>query len=363
MQPFVPDTLPLKDLDWSRFLHLIGAANRELARFDGLLQSLPNPSLLLSPLTTQEAVLSSRIEGTQATLEDVLKYEADQLQKTSRKEDIKEVINYRKALHFAVAELNRRPLSLNLIKKTHSILLSDARGKNRMIGQFRKTQNWIGASGSPIEKARYVPPAPNEVTNALDDFEKYIHYDEKDRLVQLAIIHAQFEIIHPFLDGNGRIGRILIPLFLFEKQILSSPMFYISAYFETNRDEYYDRLHAITAAKEWEDWIWFFLQAVQKQAIQNNAKAKMILNLYNNMKQKIVEITHSQFAIQTLDCLFDTPVFRPSLFQKKSEIPKATANRILNQLKEAHIISVLEEAKGRRAAVYFFDKLVGIVEG
>lgn len=362
MNPFIPDALPLKNLDWSRFLPLIGRSNRAVARYDGLLQSLPNAALLLSPLTTQEAVLSSRIEGTQATLEDVLKYEAQPETATRHIEDIQEVINYRKALRCAVDELSRRPISLNLLKKTHSILLSNVRGKNRAIGEFRKAQNWIGPPGSAMENARYMPPAPDKLRDALDKFEKYIHYDEKDRLVQLAIIHAQFEIIHPFLDGNGRIGRIIIPLFLYEKEILSSPMFYVSAYFEKYRDEYYNRLHGITKFREWEEWILFFLKAVEQQAQENSAKAKKILHLYNEMKEKIAQITRSQFAIQVLDCLFDLPIFRSSVFEQKSRIPKPSAHRILSQLKDAKIISLLEEAKGRKAAVFVFDRLLDIVE-
>jgi Fic family protein len=362
MNPFIPDTLPLKKLDWSWFLPLIGRSNGAVARYDGLLQSLPNAALLLSPLTTQEAVLSSRIEGTQATLEDVLKYEAQPEATTQRIEDIQEVINYRKALRSAVSELSRRPLSLNLLKRTHSILLSNVRGKNRATADFRKVQNWIGAPGSTMENARYVPPAPDKLMDALDNFEKYIHYDEKDPLVQLAIIHAQFEIIHPFLDGNGRIGRIIIPLFLYEKEMLSSPMFYISAYFEKYRDEYYDRLNGITHSGKWDEWILFFLKAVEQQAQENSAKARKILELYNEMKEKIAEVARSQFAIQALDCLFDLPVFRSSIFQEKSRIPKPSAHRILSQLKDAKIISLLEEAKGRKAAVFVFDRLLEIVE-
>lgn len=362
MQPFVPETLPLKTLDWSHFLHFIGKANREVARYDGLLQSLPNAGLLLSPMTTQEAVLSSRIEGTQATLEDVLEYEARPDAAARRVADVHEVINYRKALRFAVEALERRPLSLNMIKKTHAILLHNVRGQNRATGQFRKIQNWIGPAGSTMDTARYVPPSPEQLNQALDNFEKYIHSEEKDRLVQLAIIHAQFEIIHPFLDGNGRIGRMLVPLFLYEKRILSSPMFYISAYFERNRDEYYDRLQSVTANHEWEPWILFFLQAVHEQAIQNNLKARKILDLYNEMKQEIVDLTRSQHAIRALDFLFNTPMFRSSTFQQRSQIPKPSANRILHQLKKAEIITPRVEAKGRKAALFAFERLIEIVE-
>lgn len=362
MKPFIPHELPLKDLDWSGLISQIGQANRELARYDGFLQFLPNAQLLLSPLITQEAVLSSRIEGTQATLEDVLKYEAQPRDETQRLSDIREIINYRTALRYAVDELVRRPISLNLLKETHHILLSNARGKDRMLGRFRTVQNWIGAPASNIENATYVPPSPDRLNKALDNFEKYIHFEEKDQLVQIAIVHAQFEIIHPFLDGNGRIGRILIPLFLYEKKILHSPMFYISAYFETHRQEYYSRLNAITTANDWEGWIIYFLKAIETQASKNNIKARQVLELYNKMKQQVVETTRSQFAIQVIDCLFDFPIFQSQQFQEKTGIPKASANRILGQLRDAGILTVLEEAKGSRSAVYLFKKLIDIVE-
>lgn len=362
MKPFIPAKLPLSELNWSLFIPSLSIVNREIARYDGLLQSLPNPGLLLSPLITQEAVLSSKIEGTQATLEDVLKFEAQPEKQIRHADDIHEIINYRKALNTAVDELKKRPISLNLLKKTHQILLSGVRGKNKMTGQFRKVQNWIGKPGSPIENARYIPPSPETIGELLDNLEKYIHYDEKDRLVQLAIIHAQFEIIHPFLDGNGRIGRILIPLFLYEKKILNNPMFYLSSYFENHREEYYNKLLSITEANKWEEWILFFLKAIQYQSQQNSEKAKKILNLYSEMKEKVAEITHSQFIMQVIDSLFKSPIFSSSFFRQKSRIPRASAIRILNQLKNNNIISILEEPKGKKPAVYIFDKLIEIVE-
>lgn len=204
--PFIPDELPLQDLDWTSFISYIGTANREIARYDGLLQSIPNPAVLLSPLTTQEAVLSSKIEGTQATLEEVLKFEAEMDSSFNRYDDIQEVLNYRKAMAFAIKELKERPITLNLIRRTHQVLLASVRGESSDRGNFRKIQNWIGKPGSTIEQARFIPPNPLVLQEHLDKFEKYIHYEEKDLLVQLAIVHAQFEILHPFLDGNGRIG-------------------------------------------------------------------------------------------------------------------------------------------------------------
>lgn len=359
--PFIPHELPLEKLDWTSIISYIGTANREIARYDGLLQSIPNPAVLLSPLTTQEAVLSSKIEGTQATLEEVLKFEANMDSNANRYDDIQEVLNYRKAMAFAVKELKERPITLNLIRRTHQVLLDSVRGQNSDRGNFRRIQNWIDKPGSNIEQARFIPPNPLVLQEHLDKFEKYIHYGEKDLLVQLAIIHAQFEILHPFLDGNGRIGRIIIPLFLYEKKVLSHPMFYISGYFEKHRQEYYDHLKAITEDDNWENWIIFFLKATIEQAEKNCSRAKEILTLYEDMKKQIVKQTHSQFSIQTLDCLFNMPIVNSSNFIKHSKIPKPSASRILSQLKEANIIDILQAGKGRKPAVYMFKKLIEII--
>ena len=360
--PFTPDTLPFKEIDWQNLIELIIKANSTLARYDGRLESIPNPELLLSPLLTQEAVLSSRIEGTQATLEEVLEFEADPRKPSKRYDDIEEILNYRKSLYLAKDELQDRPLCLNLIKSIHQSLLGGVRGQYKSRGEFRETQNWIGKLNTPMEEATYVPPPPDCLLEHLSNWEKYCHYDEKDRLVQLAIIHAQFEIIHPFLDGNGRIGRILIPIFLLEKKVLSSPMFYISAYFEANRDEYYARLLAISEQSDWTGWIKFFLRAIIEQAAKNSQKAQDIMSLYNEMKEKIANLTHSRFAIQTLDFLFHRPIFTSSLFVADSQITKASVNRILKSLHKGDVIDTITEAKGRTAALYMFPELLAIIQ-
>lgn len=355
-----PDILPLQQLNWSELISLTGEANRNLARYDGILQTIPNPVFLLSPLTTQEAVLSSRIEGTQATLEEVLRFEADPRTETAKYNDIQEVINYQKATSLAVKEMKTRPISLNLIKNIHSVLMHSVRGQTKAQGEFRRIQNWIGKPGSTIEQARFVPPSPADLMTYLDNFEKYVHYDEKDRLVQLAVIHAQFEILHPFLNGNGRIGRILIPLFLFEKKILSAPMFYISTFFESNRNEYYDRLKAITDDKDWDGWIIFFLKGIITQSEKNIGKAKSILKLYETMKEKIVGITHSQYSIKALDILFDMPIFSSTDFIKNSNIPKASSKRILKRLEESNTLKILAKGSGRKPTIYAFKQLIDI---
>jgi Fic family protein len=361
MKPYEPGVLPIDSLNWGSYVRLIGQANAALARFDGVLQGIINPGVLLSPMTTQEAVLSSRIEGTRATLEEVLAFEAAPSEKTAKYEDIQEIINYRRAMNAAVSALDERPISLNLIRDVHSTLLDGVRGQNKARGDFRRLQNWIGTPGSTIDTATYVPPAPQYLMDYLSNWEKYVHYDEEDKLVQLAIIHAQFELIHPFLDGNGRVGRILIPLFLFEKEMLSSPMFYLSEYLESHRSEYYEHLRGISEEGDWDSWIKFFLDAVTKQAKVNCNKAISILNLYNKMKKDVPAITHSRYSIPAIDALFTKPVFTVSEFTRLSKIPVRSALRLLSALQDNGILTTVNAGGGNRPAVFTFSHLLEIV--
>jgi Fic family protein len=363
VDPYQPQTLPLKSLDWTKLVRLIGQANAELARYDGILQGIVNPQVLLSPLTTQEAVLSSKIEGTQASLEEVLEYEADEEATPERQQDIREVLNYRRAMGQAVGYLKRRPVCLDLLKKIHDTLMAGVRGQERGRGKFRITQNWIGSSTSTVETAKFVPPDPVIMNEALSNWEQYVHYDERDRLVQSAIIHGQFEIIHPFSDGNGRVGRMIIPLVLYGYEALSSPMFYLSEYLESNREAYYGRLFQITAAGDWNGWVEFFLTAISEQAKKNSQKAKSILGLYNRMKNQLPEIVATQFSVQTIDALFDRPIFKSSDFVDRSKIPKATAMRILRALQDREVLRVVRPGGGRRAAVLMFQQLIDVAEG
>jgi Fic family protein len=370
MEPYIPDSLPLKIIDWEMHVSLIGKANAALARYDGILLGIVNSQVLLSPLTTREAVLSSRIEGTQASLEDVLQYEADvgepseegDGKDTPEIRDIHEIINYRKAMSAAVEETKKRPFGINTIRDLHRILLTGVRGRNKDPGEIRRIQNYIAPPGTPIERATFIPPTPPMIMDALSNWEEYLHSDEKDSLVQLAILKAQFELIHPFLDGNGRIGRMLVPLILYHKGILSRPMFYISSYLERNRDVYYERLRAISSEGDWNGWISFFLKALIEQAEENSRKAKAILALYNNMKQRVPDITHSQHSIQAIDTIFSRPIFNSAYFIKKSEINKMTAQRILREMKESGILIVSRERRGSRSALYEFSELIDITE-
>ncbi len=357
---------PPASLDWPRLLPLIGPANAAIARYEGVLHGIPNPNVLLSPLTSQEAVLSSRIEGTQATLGEVLEFEAGGApddESTPKKADIREVLNYRAALGEAARLLEEIPLSQRLIRLTHARLMQGVRGRNKAPGEYRRIPNWIGPEGCSIEQARFVPCPVEHLADAMGALESFIHADAPDLLVQLALLHAEFEAIHPFLDGNGRLGRLLIPLFLKSKGLLSQPNFYLSEYLESHRDEYYDRLLAVSRNDDWTGWCVFFLNAIIEQAGINQGKAQDIHALYNRRKEWVVEETRSQYGGRALDWVFSRPIFRASDFVAHADIPEPTAKRILRLMRERGLLREMQPASGRRAAVLAFPELLNICEG
>lgn len=362
MDPYEPQALPLADLDYRRLIAQVGEANAALARYDGLLQGMVNPEILLSPLTDQEAVLSSKIEGTQATLEEVLEHEAGRQYDENKTHDIQEVLNYRTALRLAQDYLKDRPIRLNLVLQLHKVLMSSVRGQDKAPGQFRQDQNWIGTPGCTIEEASFIPPNPLQLPGHLQAWETYVNGSDFDLLAQAAVMHAQFELIHPFKDGNGRIGRLLIPLFLFAKGRLFSPMFYLSAYLETNRDEYYIRLQNISRKSDWTGWIEFFLRAVVEQARINTQRAKDIMGLYDQMKDVVRSATHSQHTAQLVDSLFTRPIFRTQ-HVSDTGISKQTAHMLIRQLLDAKIIVTLLQGSGRRATIYAFPRLLDLADG
>lgn len=365
-KPFIPETLPVQ-LNWESLIPYIGAANRALASFNGALYGMPNAELLLSPLTTQEAVLSSKIEGTQATFGEVLNFEAgEEPEHETRRLDIQEILNYRTALEVAESELSERPFNLNLLLALHGVLLDSVRGRDKARGRFRTVQNWIGRPGSSIREATYIPPEPGRLRPLLDNWEKYYHADRPDPLVQLAIIHGQFEIIHPFIDGNGRIGRILIPLFLYEKTLLSRPIFYLSAYLEAHKEEYVSALAALTSRDDqaWNRWVQFFLKALTSQAQKNLDDARNIIGLYERSKAEIIRITRSKYAVPLLDLLFKQPVFSPMQLERHGSLPsKQMTMSLLGRLKDAGILVVTRESSGRRPQILAFAELVNLCEG
>lgn len=363
MQPYVPQALPLADLDHARLIARIGPANAALARYDGLLQSVVNPGVMLSPLTNREAVLSSKIEGTQATVDEVLEFEAGLDFKGEKAHDIREILNYRKTLTVASEYLAERPITLSLVRQMHALLMDSVRGANKTPGEFRTDQNWIGFAGCTIEQASFVPPSPLQLQDYLQAWESYLASNDVDWLVQVAVVHAQFELLHPFKDGNGRIGRLLIPLFLFQKRVLGSPMFYLSEYLEAHRDQYYAQLQAISREGDWTGWIVFFLDAITRQAQANTQRVQDILNLYDRMKRQIIDLTRSQHAVAVLDALFDRPIFQSSDFVQRSGIPKQTVLPFLRKLREANVLHPLREQSGRRPAILAFRELLNCAEG
>jgi Fic family protein len=362
--PCIPDTLPLIDLDWRRLLPLAGRGNAALARYDGMLQTLPDPGVLLSPITVNEAILSSRIEGTQATLDEVLGHDAGMPAPEARRGDIEEIANYRAAVQIAEAELGSRPLSLSLIKSIHQRLMRGVRGRDKNPGEFRVDQNWIGGPGDRIERARFVPPSPMILPQCLEQWASYLGDQEEDPIVQTAIGHAQFEILHPFKDGNGRIGRMLIPLLLYQRRALSRPMFYLSEYLEAHRDEYYDRLLAVTDQGDWQGWLEFFVDALISQAESNLAKVVRIRDLHERLRARFVEVTHSRYAMRAVDAFFARPIISATAFRESVGFnTRVTANGMLRQLEREGLIRRLREGAGPAPAVFALPELLNIAEG
>ena len=363
MKPYIPEKLPLDCLEYEKLITLISRGNERLGYYNGLLKSVINPNIMLSPLVNEEATLSSKIEGTQATIDEVFEQEAGIEQGREEVKDIQEIINYRSVLLLAEEVLKeRKNIRLSFILDMHKRLMDSVRGKNKNPGEFRKDQNWIGSYGTPIEQASFIPPNPFQLPNYLEHFEQYMEADDKDFLVQTAIIHAQFELLHPFKDGNGRIGRVLIPLFLYCKDKLSAPAFYLSAYLESNRTEYYSRLNAIAQKNDWQGWVEFFLKGIDIQVNLNIKKLEKIISLYERMKEKIRETTHSQYSINILDAFFQRPIFNTSQLHKESNIPMSSIKNLMSQLREHNIIQEVKKGKGRQSSVFVFGDLIKMIK-
>ena len=365
MKPAIPETLPIHGLNWTKLVPLLGETNRSIARFDGLLMHMPSPDLLRTPLVTREAVLSSKIEGTVATISDVFRFEAGhEAEEEYKRLDVEEIVNYRMALKTAQKELKTRPFSLNLMLRLHKVLLTSVRGYNKAPGEFRRFQNYIGRPGATIEQATFVPPSPERLKAGLDNWERYYHADERDVLVQLALVHAQFEFLHPFLDGNGRIGRILIPLFLYERKILSSPTFYLSEYLDENRDAYIGHLAELKHGKEaWDRWCVFFVTGLRVQAEWNVYRVKSVLRLYERLKARMFEMSSSRSIVPLLDAMFLKPIFQAGMLLKTpGMLQRPQLMVLLDRLVEGKVLKMLSPASGRRGALYSLHDLVKLCE-
>ena len=323
---------PQPDIDFDGELRtLLSQADRDVARLDAIAALLPNPDLFVAMYVRHEAVLSSQIEGTQSTLEDVLAFEAHAGTAPESPRDVEEVVNYVRAMNHGLARLPTLPLSLRLLREIHAELMRNVRGGDKSPGQFRTSQNWIGPAGSTLASASFVPPPPHELMNALGALENFLHQGKTTvpLLVRCGLAHAQFETIHPFLDGNGRVGRLLITLMLCEEQALSRPLLYLSVFLKAHRAEYYDRLGAIRQHGHWEPWLKFFLRGVSQTARAATRTAHDIVALRESHRAQLIK--HPK-ALRLLDHLLQQPMMSPNAIAAAVGCTHPTAVKLAREL-------------------------------
>lgn len=366
-EPHIPQKLPV-ELSAALFdcdvIKLISKANNAMGAYRGFLINTINPMLLISPLVSQEAVLSSKLEGTHATIEDFINYDAGNEVAVS-KDEMQEIMNYRSALFYALEEMStisddseegmhKLPLSIRLIKSMHRILLDNVRGQTKSPGEFKTEQNYIGNSS----EITFTPLPPDLTLEYMTNLENYIHYDDVDLLVQAALVHCQFEMIHPFKDGNGRIGRLLIPLFLYYREMLPVPTFYMSAFFEKDRNLYLEKLSAVSKNNDYAAWIKYFLEGVIQQAEINTWKARAMLDHYNNFKNICVSNMSSKYAITLLDEIFKRPAFKAKQIQDMIPGSKGTLYNMLDEFVEKGILKKDDKV---RNTTYFCPAILNLL--
>jgi Fic family protein len=351
---FEPSPLPPEPpLDMSGLLKLQSDADQALGRLDGIIGILPNPDLFVGMYVRQEAVLSSQIEGTQASLTDVLKFEAGD-DARDRLLDVGEVVNYVHAMNYGLKRLSELPLCMRLIREIHGELMKGVRGKDATPGEFRRSQNWIGPAGSTLRNASFIPPHPSRLGEVLGGLEKFLHDEKLPSLIVAALAHAHFETIHPFLDGNGRMGRLLITFLLCERKILSRPVLYLSVFLKQNRSEYYDRLQRVRTSGDWEQWVEFFLRAVVDVATRATTTARSIISLQEETRTKLSDQGKAAAnLLRTAQLLFEKPIVTPQFVADALGVTYATANNLVSKLLE---LGVLRETTGyRRNRQFAFD--------
>ncbi|MEE8431441.1 MAG: Fic family protein [Candidatus Desulfatibia sp.] len=357
---FVPDRLPPSlDINWM-LAEKNSKADIALGELAGVARILPNPHLLINPFIQREAILSSRIEGTQSTLSELLLFEASGKVDRERS-DVREVANYVKALKYGLKRSKDLPMSLRLIKELHQRLMEDVRGEELAAGEFRRLQNWIGPPGRTKEEATFVPPPVPEMEKAVYELEIYMHKKPSlPPLVRLALIHYQFEAIHPFFDGNGRVGRLLITLLLCMEDLLPQPLLYLSAYFEKHRRDYYDLLLNVSLHGEWAEWISFFLVGVTEQAKDAIKRSKLLLNLWQDYRTKIQSSRSSAQMLTIIDLLFISPVITIRWIVKMAKVTPVTAQ---NNIEKLIGWGILREVTGKkRNRLYVAEKILEIIE-
>lgn len=355
---------PPASLDYGRILPSLLGATDALARYDQMLKGLHNSEVFLAPLRNQEAVISSRMEGTISTMDEIMELEAEYGDKvptaSEARSDGLETYLYQRALRSAQAEMEQgRPLSASLLKSIHQQLLLVGRGAKKSPGAFKTEQNYIGERGR--REISFVPISPEKLDSGIDLLFAMITDKRMPILLRAALCHVEFEALHPFKDGNGRVGRMLITLMLWAEGAISAPHFYISRYFEDHKDEYLATLREVSSNESWDDWCSFFLTAVEKQAIHNLEVAENVRSLYETMKGRFSELLASKWSVAALDFMFTNPVFRNSRFTQDADIPPQTAARFSRVLLQEGLLETVHEASGRSSAIYRFEPLMKVV--
>ncbi len=355
---FIPNSLPPM-LEWDNALvNALSRADFLLGKLAREGNKLPNPHLLIRPFMAREAVLSSRIEGTQATLGEVLAANAGAYIKQDHS-DLEEVQNYIKALDYGLKRLEEFPLSLRLIKEIHKELMHNVRGSHATPGEFRRSQNWIGSPGSTLNTAKFVPPPPDDLLTCLGELESFLYDRQLPPLIHIALCHYQFEAIHPFLDGNGRVGRLMIILLLVERKILPSPLLYISAFFEATRDDYYKQLYSVSSKGTWNEWLKYFLNGIAVQSEDALSRAERINELLNQWTINTA-ITGSQISVSIVQQLAINPYLTTKKIADSLNIAYSTAQRNIQKLEAAGIIK--ETSDKKRDKIYCATEILNILE-
>jgi Fic family protein len=356
---FVPKPLP-RSLDLTEdIVNCLSEADRAIGTLNGMGETLPNPHLLIVPFTRREAVLSSKIEGTQASLSELFQFEAGR--ETAGPADVREVSNYVRAMEYGLQRLRELPLSTRLVRELHEQLLRGVRGKQYTPGEFRTSQNWIGAPGRTLDEATFVPPPPGEMVPLLSDWERFLHSPSRfPPLIECALMHYQFEVIHPFLDGNGRVGRLLVTLYLVAREHLCQPLLYLSAFFESNQMEYYERLLAVSQRGDWEGWLCFFLRGVAEQSWDVVKRSRSILGLQEEYRRQLYDARASRSTIRLVDFLFQSPVLTVPMAVSALGITYPSAAKALTNLADAGIVEKLDA--GKRGRMFYARELIRRIE-
>lgn len=355
---------PPVSLDYGRMIPALLAATDALARYDQALKTLHNSEIFLAPLRNQEALVSSRMEGTISTMDEILQLEAAMDEDVDAAQEYRsealETLLYQRALRTAQAQMQEgRPLTASLLKSIHQQLLSIGRGASKTPGAFKTAQNYIGELGR--REVSFVPIAPEKLDSGMEALMRFIHDDSLPILLRTALGHVEFEALHPFKDGNGRVGRMLITLMLWNGGAINAPHFYISRYFEERKSDYIRLMRQVSSAEAWEEWTVFFLQAVKAQAFRNLEVADAIHSLYEEMKGRFAEVLNSKWSLAALYFIFTYPVFPNNRFTNRAAIPPQTAARFSRLLLDKGILEVVREPAGRRSAVYRFEPLMKIL--